>query len=52
MVEVAEFPHLFIHYNIGGMLKVVTNRVVEFESAFPEKYYLEKVLGVDEKAQF
>ena len=50
MVKETEFLPLSIYYKIRVWLKVLINKVVEFESVLPEKDYVQKVLDVLEKA--
>jgi predicted DsbA family dithiol-disulfide isomerase len=44
MIEVQEFPHLAVKYNVMGVPKVVINENVQFSGALPEDQFIRKIL--------
>jgi hypothetical protein len=43
MVEVTEFPHLAVKYQIMGVPKTVINEELHFEGAMPEPMLVQKI---------
>ncbi|MCG3222643.1 MAG: thioredoxin family protein, partial [Candidatus Heimdallarchaeota archaeon] len=51
MVEATEFPQLAQKYYVMGVPKTVINEgAVQFEGAYPEDQFIEKVMEAYEKA--
>jgi small redox-active disulfide protein 1 len=44
MIEIQEFPHIAVKYNVMGVPKVVINENVQFSGALPEDKFIQKIL--------
>ncbi|MBE0426862.1 MAG: thioredoxin family protein [Nitrospirae bacterium] len=45
MVEIKEFPHLAVKYDVQGVPKIIINEKFSIAGAIPEKDFAEAVLN-------
>ncbi len=44
VIEAIEFPELSARYKVYSVPKIVINESVQFEGAYPEKLFVDKVI--------